>query len=404
METTSMNTSVKTFDIPVRTDEMLINMGPQHPSTHGVLRLVLRIDGEVVVDMDPVVGYLHRCAEKIGETLSPHQFLPYTDRLDYLAAMNMNLGFTLAVEKLCGIDVSERTRTIRVLMAELGRICSHLVAAGCYVLDLGGFTQFMYGFREREKILNLFEAACGARMTCSYITPGGVKHGDLPDGWIDECAKFIDEFLAVVPDLHASMTLNEIMVRRAAGIGVLSSEKAIAYGCSGPVLRGSGVAWDLRRHGDPIYTKMYDDYRFEVIASVNGAYPSDMEYPKIPPRTVVGDSWHRFYVRMLEAVQSAMIIRQAMERYPKTDPVISDPMKISTKLPVGDVYVETEAPKGQMGFYVVGNGTNVLQRCRIRSSSFCNLSALREMCRGCMIGDVPSILGSIDIVLGEVDR
>ncbi|MDO4557678.1 MAG: NADH-quinone oxidoreductase subunit D [Planctomycetia bacterium] len=394
----------KTIEVPVRTDEMMLNMGPQHPSTHGVLRLVLRLDGEVVVDMDPVFGYLHRCAEKIGETLSPHQFLPYTDRLDYLAGMNMNLGYSLAVEKLCGIEVTPRTQAIRVLMAELGRICSHLVAAGCYVLDLGGFTQFMYAWREREKILGLFEAASGNRMTFSYIMPGGVRYGDLPDGWIEECEQFVKEFLAVVPDLHDSMTLNEIVVRRAAGIGVLSPDQAIAYGCSGPVLRGSGVAWDLRRHGDPIYTKMYDDYRFEIIASVNGSYPKDMEYPPIPPRTVVGDSWHRFYVRMLETVQSAMIVRQAIEKYKASAPEVSEPMKIMTKLPVGDSYVETEAPKGQMGFYVVGNGTNVPQRCRIRSSSFCNLSVLREICRGCMVGDVPSILGSIDIVLGEIDR
>ncbi len=399
-----MAQELKTIELPIHTDEMMINMGPQHPSTHGVLRLVLRTDGEVVVDMDPMIGYLHRCAEKIGETVSPHQFVPYTDRLDYLSAMNMNLGFSLAVEKLCGVEVSERTRHIRIMMCELNRIASHLIAAGCYGLDLGSFTPLMYCIREREKILNLFEAACGARMTCSYIMPGGIRYGDLPDGWVERCEQFVEEFLAVVPDLHHALTSNEILVRRGANIGVLSPEMAIAYGCTGPVLRGSGVAWDLRRHGDPIYTKMYDDYRFEIAASVGGSYPKDHPYPAIPPHAVLGDSWHRFYVRMIEAFQSALIIQQGLQKYKQSEAVISEPMKIITKIPEGDAYVETEAPKGQMGFYVVGNGTNVLKRCRIRSSSFCNLSVFREISKGCMIGDIPSILGSFDIVLGEIDR
>ncbi len=231
-------------EFDVRTDEMLINMGPQHPSTHGVLRLVLRTDGEVVSSVVPHIGYLHRCAEKIGENVSPRQWIPYTDRMDYLAGMNMNLGWAMTVEKLMGLDVSEKTRHLRVMVCELNRIASHLVAAGTYGLDLGSFTPFLYCFREREKILNLFEAVCGARLTYSYIVPGGLI-ADLPPGWLEACERCLVELEAVVPELHAVLTSNEIFIRRTAGVGVLSPEMAIDYGCSGPVLRGSGVKWDL---------------------------------------------------------------------------------------------------------------------------------------------------------------
>ncbi len=389
------------FDL--RSDEMLVNMGPQHPSTHGVLRLVLRTDGEVVGELTPNIGYLHRCAEKIGENQTPRMFVPYTDRLDYLASMNMNLGWALTVEKLLGFVPSERLRHLRVLVCELDRIASHLVAAGTYGLDLGSFTPFVWCFREREKILCLFEALCGARLTYAYIAPGGVT-SDLPQGWLKNCETFLTEFEPVIDELHATLTSNSIFIRRTANVGVLSPEMAVDYGCTGPVLRGSGVSWDLRRDGELNYTRMYEGYKFEVIAQVDGKYPQDYPYPAVPLEAVLGDCWHRFYVRMLEVVQSMTLIRQAMEKYSQTREVLAEPIKLRQKLPVGTAYLETEAPKGQMGFMLISDGTPVPWRVRIRSSSFCNLSVAPELCRGCLIADVPAVIGSLDIVLGEVDR
>ena len=389
----------------IRTDEMMINMGPQHPSTHGVLRLVLRADGEIVSDVIPHVGYLHRCAEKLGENLSARLWLPYTDRLDYLAPMNMNLGYSLAVEKLLGLDVTERARHLRVVVCELNRIASHLVAAGCYGLDLGSFTPFLYTFREREYILNLFEEICGARMTCSYIVPGGVTF-DAPDGWFDRVEGFVDQFLEnVVPELHGVLTSNGLFIKRTADVGTMSAETAIAYGCTGPVLRGSGVDWDLRRDGEPLYTKMYEPFEFDVMApDANGQYRGGEAYPGIPKDAVVGDSWHRFFIRMVECVQSVRLIKQAIRAYNEADGDVGKPIKTIEKLPVGEAYIETEAPKGQMGFMVIGDGTKTPWRVRIRSSSFCNLSVVPEICRGVMIADIPAIVGSLDIVLGEIDR
>jgi NADH-quinone oxidoreductase subunit D len=390
-------------EFDVRTDEILVNMGPQHPSTHGVLRVVLRADGEVVSEVTPYIGYLHRCAEKIGENVTPRQWIPYTDRMDYLAGMNMNLGWALTVEKLLRLEVPERGRHLRVLIAELGRIANHLVAAGTYGLDLGSFTPFVYCFREREKILDLFELVCGARLTYSYITVGGVT-ADLPAGWLHECAAFLDQFEPVIAELHAVLTSNAIFIRRTAGVGVLPPEKAIDFGCTGPVLRGSGVDWDLRRDGEPWYAKMYDGYRFEVIAQTGGHYPQDQKYPPVPAATVLGDSWHRFYVRMLEVVQSVALVRQAMDRYSRSPPGCGEPVRLTQKLPKGEAYLETEAPKGQMGFMVVSDGSAIPWRARARSSSFCNLSVISELCRGCLVADVPAVLGSLDIVLGEIDR
>jgi len=390
-------------EFDVRTDELLINMGPQHPSTHGVLRLILRTDGEIVADAVPYIGYLHRSAEKIGEKVTARQWIPYTDRMDYLAAMNMNLGWALVVEKLLGLEVPEKAKHLRVMVCELSRIASHLVAAGTYGLDLGSFTPFLYTFREREKILDLFEMVCGARLTCSYITVGGVT-ADLPDGWLEKCEAFLDQFEPVIPELHAVLTSNAIFIGRTAGVGVLSAEKAIDYGCTGPVLRGSGVDWDLRRDGEPRCTDMYDGYQFEVIAETDGRYPQDNPYPPVPREAVLGDCWHRFYVRMLEVVQSIALIRQAMDRYRKAEGSHGEPAKMKEKLPKGTAYLETEAPKGQMGFMVIGDGTAVPWRARARSSCFSNLSVTSELCRGCLIADVPAVVGSLDIVLGEIDR
>jgi NADH-quinone oxidoreductase subunit D len=391
------------IEFDVRTDEMLVNMGPQHPSTHGVLRLVLRTDGEIVSETVPHIGYLHRCAEKIGENLTPRQWIPYTDRMDYLAGMNMNLGWSMCVEKLMGYRVPERGRHLRVLICELNRVASHLVGMGAYGLDLGTFSPFLYAFREREKILDLFEEACGARLTYSYLTPGGAT-ADLPRGWLQKCESFLDQFMPIIEEYHTLLTTNSIFVKRTANIGLMSPEMAIDFGTSGPVLRGSGVDHDMRRDGEEIYTSMYEGYAFEVICERNGRYPRDHKYPNVPHEAVLGDCWHRFYVRMLEVVQSVDLCRQAIDRYSTSTGSHGEPMKLTAKLPKGECYLETEAPKGQMGFYLVSSGDSIPWRVRARSSSFCNLSVTNALCRGCLIADVPAIVGSLDIVMGEIDR
>ncbi len=384
-------------EFDVRTDEMLVSMGPQHPSTHGVLRLVLKTDGEIVSEVAPHVGYLHRCAEKIGENVTTIQFIPYTDRMDYLAAMNMNLGYSLAVEKLCGMKIPEKAQVIRVLIAELNRIASHLVAMGTYGLDLGTFSPFLYAFREREMILDLFEEVCGARLTYSYITIGGV-HDDLPVGWIGRLQEFLDYFEPRIREYHTLLTNNHIFIKRTANIGVLSKALALAYGCTGPMLRGSldrrhnDHAWDLRKL-EPYCG--YETYDFEVPIP---------PFEHAPHDAVIGDCWHRYYVRMIEVVNSMKIIRQAIERYATASG--SHRVELPKHLHPGEAYLETECPRGQMGFYVVGRNTKeqVPLRVRARSSCMANLSVCHELCRNCLIADVPAIVGSIDIVMGEIDR
>jgi NADH-quinone oxidoreductase subunit D len=384
-------------EFDVRTDEMLVNMGPQHPSTHGVLRLVLRTDGEIVSDITPHLGYLHRCAEKIGENVTPIQFIPYTDRMDYLAAMNMNLGYSMAVEKLCGMKIPEKAQVIRVIICELNRIASHLVAMGTYGLDLGTFSPFLYAFREREMILDLFEEACGARLTYSYITIGGA-HDDLPDGWLDRCRQFLDYLEPRIDEYHTLLTNNHIFIKRTANIGILTKADALAYGCSGPMLRGSlnrtagDPGWDLRRI-EPYCG--YETYDFNVVLP---------PFTTTPPTSVIGDSWHRYYVRMIEVVESIKIVRQGLDRYQTAQG--SHRIELPKHLPAGEVYLETECPRGQMGFYVVGRPAKDLVplRARARSSSFSNLSVASKMCKNCLIADIPAIIGSIDIVMGEIDR
>ncbi len=393
----------KVIEFDVRTDEMLVNMGPQHPSTHGVLRLVLRTDGEIVSEVEPHIGYLHRCAEKIGENLTPRQWIPYTDRMDYLAGMNMNLGWSMCVEKLLDHQLSDRAKHLRVIIAELGRIASHLVGMGTYGLDLGTFSPFLYAFREREKILDLFEGACGARLTYSYITPGGCT-ADLPSGWLQGCEQFLRELEPVIAEYHTLLTSNAVFIKRTCGIGLLSAEMAIDYGCTGPVLRGSGVDYDLRRDGEARYTDLYDGYAFEVICQRDGHYPRDHDYPPVPADAALGDCWHRFYVRMLEVMQSIDLVRQAMDRYSTAEGDWGIPIKLATRLPKGEVYLETEAPKGQMGFFMVCDGSPIPWRVRARSSCFSNLSVTHEICRGVPIADVPAVIGSLDVVMGEIDR
>jgi NADH-quinone oxidoreductase subunit D len=385
------------IEFDVRTDEMLVNMGPQHPSTHGVLRLVLRTDGEIISETTPHMGYLHRCAEKIGENLTPIQYVPYTDRMDYLAAMNMNLGYSMAVEKLAGMKLPEKAQVIRVAICELNRIASHLVGMGTYGLDLGTFSPFLYAFREREMILDLFEEVCGARLTYSYVTIGGV-HDDLPPGWVQKCRAFLDYFKPRIEEYHTLLTRNHIFVQRTAGIGIMSKELALAHACSGPMLRGSldkrkgDPDWDLRRV-EPYCG--YETYDFRVIVP---------PFPEAPAGAVIGDCWHRFYVRMLEVIESIKLVEQALTKYETAQG--SHRIEPPRHLPAGEAYVETECPRGAMGFYVVGRPSkeNVPLRVRAKSSCFLNLSVTDEICRGCLIADIPAIVGSIDIVMGEIDR
>jgi len=402
------------IEFDVRTDEMLVNMGPQHPSTHGVLRLLLKTDGEVISEVTPHIGYLHRCAEKIGENLSPPQWIPYTDRMDYLAAMNMNLGFSLAVEKLIGMEVPEKAMNCRLIISELGRIASHLVGMGAYGLDLGSFSPFLYAFREREIILDLFEETCGARLTYSYITPGGVTH-DLPGSivippglaqltghspdleleWSEAVLMFLDWLEKRIREYHTLLTRNAIFIKRTAAIGVLSREMAKSYGCTGPVLRGSGVDYDLRRDGEEIYTRMYKGYEFEIPVS---------PFEDAPRGVVVGDNWCRFYVRMLEVVQAIRLVRQGLEKYDSAQGTYREGFKLGSKLPVDECYLETESPRGQMGFYIVGDGSAEPLRTRAKSSCFCNLSVTPPISENTLLGDIPAVVGSLDIVMGEIDR
>jgi NADH-quinone oxidoreductase subunit D len=315
----------------------------------------------------------------------------------------MNLGWSLVVEKLLNYDLPEKARHLRVIIAEMGRIASHLVGMGAYGLDLGSFSPFLYAFRERERILDLFEEACGARLTYSYLTPGGAT-ADLPRGWLQKCENFLKQFEPIIQEYHALLTTNAIFIKRTAGVGVLSAEMAIDYGCTGPVLRGSGVDHDLRRDGEERYTEMYDGYAFEVIVQKDGHYPRDHQYPAVPPEAVLGDGWHRFYVRMLEVVQSIDLVRQSMDRYSSSTGDWGTPIKLTQKLPKGEAYLETEAPRGQMGFYLVSDGSAIPWRVRARSSCFCNLSITNELCRGCLLADIPAVIGSLDIVMGEIDR
>jgi len=376
----------------LHTEELLVNMGPQHPSTHGVLRLLLRTDGELVVEATPHIGYLHRCAEKIGENVTPVQFVPMTDRLDYLAAMNNNHGYSLAVEKLCGIEVPERARYIRVIMCELNRIASHLVSFGSYGLDMGAFTPFLYAFREREYILDLFEATCGARLTYNYLTIGGAA-ADLPEGFLQRLAGFLDYFEPKIDEYNRLLSYNYIFVKRTAGVGVISAADAIAYGLTGPCLRGSGVRWDLRRC---VPYEIYDRFEFDIPIGVPGGTDD------IPPEVVVGDSWSRYFVRMLEMKQSVRILRQCLRQIPDGEYRAKVPRVL--KLPAGEVYLEVEGARGQLGFLVVGDNGPIPRRVKVRGPSFCNLSIIPHVCRQVLLADVAAILGSIDVVMGEVDR
>jgi len=387
------------IDAPVQgdvaTEEMLVNMGPQHPSTHGVLRLVLRTDGEMVQEAIPHIGFLHRCAEKIGENVAPYQWIPYSDRMDYLAGMNNNQGYSVAIEKLAGLEVPERAQYIRVMFAELNRIASHLVAVGCFGLDMGAWSPLLYCFREREMILDMFEATCGARLTYSYITPGGVTN-DLPDGFVERCSEFLDYFEPKIDDYNNLLSYNHIYVKRLADVGVISAEDAIAFGLTGPNLRGSGVKFDLRK---ALPYDVYERMEFDIPVGEPGGQG------RIPRGVVLGDCWNRYFLRLAEIEQSVRIVRQCLRDLPPAgDDGVCHKKNRTVKLPADEVYVEVENPRGQLGFYVRGDGSAVPARVKTRGPAFCHLCIMNHMTKDCLLADVPAILGSIDIVLGEVDR
>jgi len=375
----------------VRTEEMLVNMGPQHPSTHGVLRVVLRTDGEMVLEAVPHIGYLHRCAEKIGENVAYYQYIPYTDRMDYLAGMNENWAFCRAVEELAGIELPRRAEFIRILICELNRVASHLVSFGTYGLDLGAFTPFLYAFREREYILDLFEMVCGARLTYSYFTIGGSIH-DLPDDFLDKLTEFLDYFEPKIKEYNNLLSYNHIFIKRTGNVGVIPQEMAVRYALTGPVIRGSGIPYDLRR--DKPHS-LYSELDFDVMVGEGEV-------------GTLGDCWDRYIVRMKEMIESCKIIRQCIEMIPSSDS--GEQGKYRVKLPrnfkpePGEVYIETENPRGVLGFYLESQGGPMPYRCKARAATFCNLSVLNEMCRDVLLADVPAIVGSIDVVMGQVDR
>jgi NADH-quinone oxidoreductase subunit D len=387
------------------TEEMVLNMGPQHPSTHGVLRVLLQLDGEVVRKCVPDLGYLHRGIEKIGEYRQYNQFVPWTDRTDYVAAFTGNYAFVHAVEKLMGVEIPERAQYLRVIFSELQRIASHLVWLGTHVMDLGAITVFLYAMRERELILDLFELQTGARLTLNAQRVGGFPK-DLPPGFMEKLEHFISIMPERLKEYDALLAENPIFLRRVKGVGVMSAEDAIQWGASGPTLRGSGVAYDVRK-SQPY--AVYDRLDFEV------------------PVGTHGDVYDRFLVRMEEMRQSVKLIRQAIDQLPG-GPVMTEDLRVALpgkeatmtsieamqrhfilvihgfRAPVGEYYASIESPKGELGWYIVSTGENHAYRARNRAPSFVNLQALPLLCEGGMVADVIANIGSIDIVLGEVDR
>jgi NADH-quinone oxidoreductase subunit D len=360
--------------------ELLINMGPQHPATHGVLRVKLKLDGERVLGSECVIGYLHRGVEKIAENRTYAQFAPYTDRMDYVAAVTNGMGYVEAVEKLLGVEIPPRAQYTRMVLAELQRLASHLLWLGTHALDLGAMTPVFYTFREREEILKIFEKYCGARLTTHAFRIGGLQY-DLYDGFEHDCRTFCDYFLPKIDEYEQLLTKNRIWINRTRGIGVLSAEDAVAYGVTGPVLRGSGVKWDIRKV-QPY--EAYDKVEFEV------------------PIGQHGDTYDRYIVRIQEMRQSVRIIRQCVERL-APGPTFGKVGKV-IKPPVGEVYHSIEAPKGELGYFVVSDGSTNPYRVRVRPPSFVNLQALDIMVRGHLVADVVAVIGTLDIVLGEVDR
>ncbi len=386
---TSVDENLTILEKDLDTEYMLVQMGPQHPSTHGVLRVELLTDGEVIVKATPHLGYLHRCFEKHAENIDYPGIIPYVDRMDYLASMNNDFGFAVAMEKLMGIEIPERIDYMRIIVAELNRIASHLVAVGTYAIDLGAFTPFLFCFRDREHILNLLEWLCGARMLYNYIWIGGVSH-DFPPKFKERVSEFVKYFKPKAREIYRLLTENEIFVQRTRNIGLLPADVAINAGASGPMLRGSAVKWDLRRD-DPY--SLYPELEFDI------ALPDGKA-------SVIGDCLSRHLVRAIEIEESLKIIEQCIDKIPDVpnfDPHAAVPKRVKPK--AGEIYGRTEAPRGELGFYIVSDGKGTKPyRCKARSSCFVNLSLLGEMAKGQYLADVVAIIGSIDIVLGEVDR
>ncbi len=387
-------------------EKMALNVGPSHPTTHGVLRLMMELDGDLITKCEPVLGYLHRGDEKIAENMTYNQFVPYTDRLDYLAPLANNVAFAITVENLAGISVPERCEAIRVLVCEMARISSHLLGMGVFGMDAGAWTPFMYTFTEREKLYSLFEELTGARFTTSFTRIGGVAR-DVPDGWLPKVEKFVDELPKAIDEVEKLLTRNRIFLDRTEGIGVISKEDALAFGITGPNLRASGVDLDLRK--DMPYSG-YERYEFDV------------------PIGTKGDCYDRYLVRIEELRQSILIIKQVIASFPEGPWYAEDARKVyappkdkimtsmeeliqnfmivteGPRIPPGECYFEAENPKGALGFYVVSKGGGVPYRLKIRAPSFCNLSILEKLVPGHMLSDITVILGSLDFVMGECDR
>lgn len=364
----------------IRTEEMLLNVGPQHPSTHGVFRLVVKIDGEIITEATPVIGYLHRGTEKLAEDLQYTQIIPYTDRMDYLSAMTNNYVICHAVETMMDIKIPDRAEYLRVLAMELGRVASHLVWWGTYLLDLGATTPFLYAFREREMIINLLNELSGARLTFNYMRVGGVKW-DAPEGWIEKVRDFVPYMRSQLPGYHQLVTGNEIFMDRVKGVGKYTKEEALAYSLSGANLRCTGVKWDLRK--DEPYS-IYDRFDFDV------------------PTREDGDAWSRYHCRFEEIEESLNIIEQAVEQFPAEGEILAKVPKI-IKAPKGEAYVRIESPRGEIGCYISSDGKKEPYRLKFRRPSFYNLQILPKLLKGQNMANLIAILGAIDIVLGEVD-
>lgn len=367
--------------------EMVLNMGPHHPSTHGVLRFILQTDGEMVVKAVPDVGFLHRGMEKIAERLPWQAFLPYTDRIDYVASVNCNLAYAVAVERLAGIAVPEKAEYLRVIAAELTRIGSHCIGFGALLLDLGAVTPFVHALRERERFNDLMESLCGARLTHTYVRIGGVSR-DLPPGFREECRAFVDHLEhRFVEEFNRMISRNAILINRLANVGVISAETANDYTLTGPNLRGSGVAFDLRK--DEPYS-VYDRFDFAVPVGTGSA-------------GALGDCYDRYIIRIEEVVQSCRIIRQALDGMPREGELRTKLAKPFT-VPAGEIYVRTECPRGEMGFYLISDGGARPFRVKIRTGSFSSMTIIEHLSQGVMVADVVAIIGSLDVVAPEIDR
>lgn len=369
----------------LKSDLLTLNMGPQHPATHGVLRVEIKTDSEIVVEAIPHLGYLHRCFEKHAENLDYRGVIPFVDRMDYLAAMSMEWGYVLAVEKMLGTEVPKRAEYIRILVAELQRIASHLVYFGTYGIDMGAFTTFLYCFQDREEILRLFEELSGARMLYNYVWIGGVWN-DINDDQLRRVKTFVDRFEGELKKYHALVGENKIFIERTANVGVLTAEQCFDYGATGPVLRGSGVEWDLRKKRP---YGMYEKFDFNIVTGKG-------------EKGTVGDCWDRYYVRIFEMFESIKIIRQVLEGI-EEGPVMGKVSKI-IKVPAGEIYMRTECPRGELGYHLISDGGKTPYRLKVKSSCFTHVSMLPVIAPGQMVADLVASIGSIDIVLGEVDR